>query len=55
MSEYKFITDHQSKMVQAKREGWKKGCKETRKIERQEFLSQLKSGKSLDELIKLYS
>jgi len=47
ISEYKFITDHQSKVVHARREGWDEA--------KQEFLSQLKSGKSVDELIKMYS
>jgi len=51
MSEYKYITDNQSKMVQAV----KKAEKKTRKADKQEFLAELKSGKSIEELIKLYS
>jgi len=51
MSEYKYITDNQSKTVQAVKRGVKKAIKS----ERKEFLSQLKSGKSIEELIKMYS
>jgi hypothetical protein len=47
MSEYKFVTDHQSQMVQAKRQA--------KKEERQEFLTLLKSGKSVEELIQVYT
>jgi len=59
ISEYKYITDHQSKMVEAKQRGIvigeKRGEKKTREADKKEFLSQLKSGKSIDELIKMYS
>jgi predicted transposase/invertase (TIGR01784 family) len=47
MSEYKFETDHQNKMVQAKRTG--------RAEAEKEFLSLLDSGKSIEEIKKLYS
>jgi len=47
ISEYKYITDTQSKVVHARRETPKKADKE--------FLTQLKSGKSIDELIRMYS
>lgn len=51
MSEYKFVTDHQSQMVQAKRQGRAEGRAE----EREEFLALLKSGKSIDEIKKFYN
>jgi len=47
ISEYKYITDTQSKVVHARRE--------TQKEDKKEFLKQLKSGKSIEELIKMYS
>ncbi|GMO48505.1 MAG: hypothetical protein Ta2G_04270 [Termitinemataceae bacterium] len=50
MSEYKYVTDHQSKMVQAKREGRAEG----QAIGRNELLDLLKSGKSPEEIIGLY-
>ena len=46
MSEYKFETDHQSKMVQAERRGLAEG--------RNEVLALLKSGKLPEEIIGLY-
>jgi predicted transposase/invertase (TIGR01784 family) len=46
MSEYKFETDHQSKMVQAQRRGEEKG--------RDEVLDLLKRGKSIDEIIQMF-
>jgi hypothetical protein len=42
MSEYKFETDHQSKMVQAKRVG------------HAEVIALLKSGKSMEDVIQFY-
>jgi predicted transposase/invertase (TIGR01784 family) len=50
MSEYKYVTDHQSKMVQAKREGRAQGLTQGRA----EVIDLLKSGKSLEEVIQLY-
>ncbi|GHT51969.1 hypothetical protein FACS1894102_7800 [Spirochaetia bacterium] len=50
MSEYKYVTDHQSKMVQAKREGIAEGRNEGRN----ELLDLLKSGKTPEEIIGLY-
>ncbi|GMO31553.1 MAG: hypothetical protein Ta2B_12650 [Termitinemataceae bacterium] len=43
MSEYKYVVDHQSKMVQALRK------------QKQEFLSLLDSGKSVDEIKEMYN
>ncbi|GMO36008.1 MAG: hypothetical protein Ta2F_11890 [Termitinemataceae bacterium] len=46
MSEYKYVVDHQSKMVQAKREG--------EAIGENKIINMLKSGKSAEEIIKMY-
>ncbi|GHT50833.1 hypothetical protein FACS1894102_6540 [Spirochaetia bacterium] len=65
-SEYKYVVDHQSKMVQAKRlgmaeghakgrvEGLNEGLNEGRNEGRNELLNFLKSGKSPEEIIGLY-
>ncbi|GMO30399.1 MAG: hypothetical protein Ta2B_11200 [Termitinemataceae bacterium] len=50
MSEYKYVTDHQSKLVQAKRQTEKR----IREEDHQEFLALLNSGKSLDEIRNFY-
>jgi len=55
MSEYKYITDHQSNLVEAEQKGEKRGWDKCKVEDRKEFLSQLKSGKSIEELIKMYS
>jgi hypothetical protein len=47
MSEYKFETDHQSKMVQAVRKARAEATKE--------FMSLLDSGKSIEEIKKQYN
>ncbi|GMO51140.1 MAG: hypothetical protein Ta2G_08910 [Termitinemataceae bacterium] len=47
MSEYKYVTDHQSKMVQAKREGRAEGFTEA--------INLIKSGKSPEEALNLYN
>ena len=47
MSEYKFETDHQSKMIEAERRG--------RTEERKEFMALLNSGQSIEEIKKQYS
>ena len=54
MSEYKFVTDTQSQMVQAKRVGLAEGRKEGQEEKRKEFLALLKSGKSVEDVIQLY-
>jgi NADPH:quinone reductase-like Zn-dependent oxidoreductase len=46
MSEYKFVVDTQSQMVQAKRQG--------RAEMRKEFLDLLKNGKSVEDIIQFY-
>ncbi|GMO48037.1 MAG: hypothetical protein Ta2G_03630 [Termitinemataceae bacterium] len=46
MSEYKFVTDHQSKMVQAERRG--------RAEAEKNFMELLNSGKSIEEIKKQY-
>jgi hypothetical protein len=46
VSEYKYELDTQSKLVHAKREGLREG--------RQEIIELLRSGKSLDEVIRDY-
>ncbi|GHT50471.1 hypothetical protein FACS1894102_6020 [Spirochaetia bacterium] len=45
-SEYKYVVDHQSKMVQAKRLGMAEG--------RNELLDLLESGKSAEEILRTY-
>ncbi|GMO66814.1 MAG: hypothetical protein Ta2A_15110 [Treponemataceae bacterium] len=47
MSEYKFATDTQSQLVQAKRKGLAEG--------QAEVIELLKSGKSVEELIQFYT
>ncbi|GHU06182.1 hypothetical protein FACS1894147_12910 [Spirochaetia bacterium] len=66
MSEYKFETDHQSKMVQAERRGRaegeaigekrgeKRGQKRGEAIGENRIIELLKSGKSMEEIIGLY-
>ncbi|GHT50377.1 hypothetical protein FACS1894102_5840 [Spirochaetia bacterium] len=66
MSEYKYVVDHQSKMVQAKRlgmaegraegrnEGEKIGEAKGRSLGRNELLDLLESGKSAEEILKTY-
>jgi predicted transposase/invertase (TIGR01784 family) len=58
MSEYKFVTDHQSQLVQAKRvgirEGIREGIKEGMKEGENKVVDLLRSGKSPEEIIKLY-
>ncbi|GHT50386.1 hypothetical protein FACS1894102_5870 [Spirochaetia bacterium] len=57
-SEYKYVVDHQSKMVQAKRlgmaEGHAKGEKIGKAKGRNELLDLLDSGKSAEEILKTY-
>jgi predicted transposase/invertase (TIGR01784 family) len=50
MSEYKYVTDNQSKLVQARRVGHAEGRVEAT----QEFLSMLNSGKSIEEIKRLF-
>ncbi|GMO36951.1 MAG: hypothetical protein Ta2F_12990 [Termitinemataceae bacterium] len=54
MSEYKYVVDNQSKMVQAKRLGIAEGEKIGEAKARNELLDLLKSGKSPEEIIGLY-
>ncbi|GMO57175.1 MAG: hypothetical protein Ta2G_16750 [Termitinemataceae bacterium] len=54
MSEYKYVVDHQSKMVQAKIEGRAEGEAIGEAKGRNELLNLLKSGKSPEEIIGLY-
>ncbi|GMO57740.1 MAG: hypothetical protein Ta2G_17580 [Termitinemataceae bacterium] len=49
-SEYKYVVDHQSKMVQAERRGRAEGRNEGRN----ELLDLLESGKSTEEILKTY-
>ncbi|GMO28962.1 MAG: hypothetical protein Ta2F_04340 [Termitinemataceae bacterium] len=50
MSEYKYVVDNQSKMVQAKRESRAEG----EAIGENKIINMLKSGKSAEEIIKMY-
>jgi len=52
MSEYKYELDTQSRLVHAERQGEQKGRAEGRREGRQEMIELLKSGKSLEEIIK---
>ncbi|GMO55889.1 MAG: hypothetical protein Ta2A_00940 [Treponemataceae bacterium] len=53
-SEYKYVVDHQSKMVQAKRLGMAEGRAEGRNEAEKKFMELLISGKSLDEIKTIY-
>jgi hypothetical protein len=52
VSEYKYQLDTQSKLVHAKREGLREGRLEGLQEGRQEIIELLRSGKSLDEVIR---
>jgi hypothetical protein len=54
MSEYKFETDHQSKMIEAERRGERRGRTEERAETTKEFLNLLKAGKLPEEIIQMY-
>jgi hypothetical protein len=54
VSEYKYQLDTQSKLVHAKREGRLEGLREGEQRGRQEIIELLRSGKSLDEIIRGY-
>ncbi|GMO55217.1 MAG: hypothetical protein Ta2G_14180 [Termitinemataceae bacterium] len=53
-SEYKYVVDHQSKMVQAERRGRAERRAERRAEGRNELLDLLESGKSTEEILKTY-
>ena len=55
MSEFKFVTDTQSQVVQAKRVGRKEGLEEGLEKGRNELLDLLKNGTSPDEIMRLYN
>jgi predicted transposase/invertase (TIGR01784 family) len=54
MSEYKYEVDHQSKMVQARRVGEAVGEAKGRMAERQEWINSLRSGKSVEDVLRSF-
>jgi len=55
MSEYKYITDHQSNVVEAEQRGEKRGEKRGWEKGKNEVIDLLKSGVPVEEIISKYS